>query len=199
MSAKLKHAQNPFPLIILLLLVIPILSSCTLPVRGQEARAAQPTATPILPTQNPPTVVSSTPTLVPPTAAPLIAASISPTVTLQMDRQVAGLAPATAQQPTAGICADANKDDVIVKIIINPDTPLPRCSKVLATQRLQVINRTSTTVEVQLAQFDAQVAPGATHTFDAMFGTYLASGVHLVFISAYPGSGGAELWLVDKP
>jgi hypothetical protein len=67
---------------------------------------------------------------------------------------------------------------------------------VSASQRLQVTNRTSDTLDVKLAQFAVHLAPGQTHLFDAPFGTYLAPGVHFVSASRYPGSGGAELWLL---
>ena|SRR5215212_11500074 len=82
----------------------------------------------------------------------------------------------------------------VVTFTINPDTTMPRCLKVTAQEQLQVINRTSTTVEIKLAHFDVQVASGATYTFAEPIGSYLAPGVHGVWMSCYAGYG-PEIWL----
>jgi len=107
------------------------------------------------------------------------------------------LKPADAPGPVAGACASPPAGDVVT-ITINADVPSPRCSKILPAQRVRVANGTNGPVRVQLARFDVTLPPGSTETFDAPVGTYLAPGVHFVWASQYPGSGGAELWLADQ-
>lgn len=100
------------------------------------------------------------------------------------------------QHPSAPLCGIGEGE--IASITINMDTPVPRCIRVTATQRLQVINRTSTQVALKLAHFDVRIVADASHLFDAPVGTYLAPGVHRLTVSGYPGSGGAEIWVVDE-
>jgi hypothetical protein len=99
-------------------------------------------------------------------------------------------APATADTPAAGICAAAPAS--LAVMTINPDVPDPRCLQVTPEQRLRLRNQTTETVRVQLGLFDVTLAPGATFTFDAPFGAYLAPGVHSVSGAPF---GGGQLWL----
>jgi hypothetical protein len=127
------------------------------------------------------------------------AQALSTTITAGAQRSPEALAPAVAQQPVAAVCADVDAEQTTISLLVNPDTPIPRCVRVLVDQQLSIRNNTSTSIEVKLAQFDVQIASGASYTVDAPFGTYLAPGVHRVFLSSYPGSGGAEIWLVNEP
>ena len=103
------------------------------------------------------------------------------------------LKPPDSDQPAAGICDPAVGDVVIVNI--SADIPSPRCVKVTGNQRLQVINATAGSVQVQLAQFDVQFQPGQMQLFDASFASYLAPGVHRLRVT---GGSGPEIWLMGN-
>ncbi len=103
---------------------------------------------------------------------------------------VANLKPPDNIQPASGICDPASGD--IVSVNISADVPSPRCVKVAGHQRLQVVNATTTPVQVQLAQFNVPLQPGQAQLFDAAFGSYLAPGVHWLRVTA---GNGPEIWL----
>jgi hypothetical protein len=103
------------------------------------------------------------------------------------------LKPPDSDQPTAGICDPASGD--VVTVNISADVPSPRCVKVAGQQRLQVVNATDATVQVQLAQFNAQLQPGQAQFFDASFESYLAPGVHWLRVT---GGNGPEIWLIGN-
>jgi hypothetical protein len=103
------------------------------------------------------------------------------------------LKPPDSDQPAAGICDPASGD--VVTVNINADVPYPRCMKVLGNQRLQVVNATDATVQVQLAQFNVQLQPGQAQFFNASFGSYLAPGVHWLRTT---GGSGPEIWLIGN-
>ena len=108
------------------------------------------------------------------------------------------LIPADAPLPAAGACARASAH--IAEIDVNPDAPSPRCVVVDQGQYLLVRNTTDqfggpgATVSVRWANArPVSLRPGQSHAFPALFGTYLAPGVHWLHISHYAGS--AEIWL----
>jgi hypothetical protein len=117
-----------------------------------------------------------------------IAPSITPT------NEPAGLATAYAQSPAAGICASIEGEMVVVTL--NPDIPDPRCSKVKANQKLEVINQTQNTLEVSIGNFHTSLEPGAEVVFDTPFGDYLEIGVHQLQVKPCCGP---ELWLEANP
>lgn len=100
------------------------------------------------------------------------------------------LKPPDSDQPASGICDPAPGD--VVTVNISADVSSPRCVKVAGHQRLQVVNTTDASVQVQLAQFNVQLQPGQAHFFDASFASYLAPGVHWLRVTS--GSG-PEIWL----
>jgi hypothetical protein len=102
------------------------------------------------------------------------------------------LAPPDSQLPAAGICGD--EAGAFVVFTINLDSPSPRCGRAVGSQRVQVTNRTDTTIDVQIAGFKAQLKPGATEIIGPPVNQYLAAGVHVVHTSAYGGTG-PELWV----
>lgn len=104
-----------------------------------------------------------------------------PTSTILIPTPTYLLATPYALSPAAGICASFEGDTVVVNVY--PDIPDPRCIKVRADQRLSVVNRTQNTLEISLGIYKASLTPGAETTFDAPFGTYLATGVHQIQVS----------------
>lgn len=105
----------------------------------------------------------------------------APTPTILIPTPTYLLATPYAQSPAAGICASFDGDTVVVNIY--PDIPDPRCIKVRADQQLSVVNRTQSTLEISLGIYKASLSPGSETTFDAPFGTYLATGVHQLQVS----------------
>ena len=103
------------------------------------------------------------------------------------------LATPYAQQPAAGICASTDGESVV--ITLNPELPDPRCSKVLANQKLTVINNTQSDLLVAIGSFEENLAPGGRFTIDKPFGEYLAPGVHQLTVTPCCG---AEIWLEEK-
>lgn len=104
------------------------------------------------------------------------------------------LATPYAQEPAAGICAEA--EGSLVSVSLRPDVPDPRCVRVRPDQHLNLKNETDQTLQVNLGRFQAELDPGEEVTFDAPFGDYLAPGVHLVTTSAPPG--GPAIWLMKE-
>jgi hypothetical protein len=152
---------------ILIVIALMLLASCA-------NRPAAPTH---------PAIPSATPTIAPtPTAAPTSAPG-TPSPTLK---------PPDSDYPAAGICATAQGAFAVV--VINPDTPSPRCQHIAADQRLRIINRSGRTSEVRLAHHALTLPPQAEGTIDQPFGDYLAPGVHTLIISTYAGGGGSDLW-----
>ena len=118
---------------------------------------------------------------------------VVPTPTIFIPTPTYLLATPYAQSPAAGICASFEGGTVVVNIYA--DIPDPRCVKVRADQRLSVVNQTQNTLEISLGIYQASLAPGAETTFDAPFGTYLATGVHILQVSPCCG---AELVLEEN-
>lgn len=103
------------------------------------------------------------------------------------------LQPADAQVPAAGVCPDYTSGNTVT-IILNQDTPSPRCVRVVANQNLRIINNTSQAVTFTLGQNTLSINPNQIQTITQTFGTYLAPGVHESRTSLY-GGGGPEIWL----
>jgi hypothetical protein len=108
------------------------------------------------------------------------------------------LIPPDAEQPAAAICEHAVGPLAI--LLVNPDTPAPRCLTVRSSQRLRVVNTSNhfgqpgRTVTVTFANFPPRtLRVGDATTFDRPFGEYLAPGVHFAHISLYAGGGGEVL------
>jgi len=126
--------------------------------------------------------------------APAATSSSSPT---QLPHRGTGKLPATSRHPAAGVCGRVASSVVTVRI--EPDVPLPRCSKVRAGQSLRVVNRTGDygqrahPIRVRwVPGRPVRLAPGESHTFPRRFGDYLERGVHELRITrAYA----AEIWL----
>jgi hypothetical protein len=125
------------------------------------------------------------PSSTPPTSA--TTATTAPTTTTAPD-----LKPPDSMQPAAGTCAQPTQP--VVEVVIHPDIPSPRCTRVTPEQRLQVRNDTDQEVTVSLDAFTATLAPGATQADDRAFGDYLQPGVHRISVTLY-GSSGPEIWL----
>lgn len=147
----------------------------------------------------PPTLVAVTALLATQPSQPAIAATATPTVqpsqpaiaTAPPSPGSTALATPSGQSPAAGICADPSKGDLAV-FVFRPDLPDPRCGVARPEQRLQVVNDTEQTIQVKIAQYEAQVEPGATYVFEAPLGSFLAPGVHDLWASA----PSPELWLI---
>lgn len=99
-----------------------------------------------------------------------------------------------ALEPAAGICASSAEE--LVVITLNTDMPEPRCSKVTASQKLTVVNKTLSTLHVSLGVFSNSLQPGTEYTLNVPFGEYLAPGVHQLKVSPCCG---AEIWLESTP
>ena len=143
-----------------------------------------PTPTPV-PPASPTAMFWATAT---PTSAPTATlAPVKPTATRSL------LAPPDSQEPAAGICAEG--EGAVVSVEINPDVPSPRCVQVNVGQRIRVLNRTDTAVELKLGYLSARVDPGAEYTFAPLAGAFLLPGVHVLHAAPYSGP---EIWLVAK-
>ncbi len=108
------------------------------------------------------------------------------------DQVKTSLKPSDSDLPAAGICTEAIGDTA--KVTINIDTPVPRCIKVLPSQKLEIINNSDQTISISLANYSAVIEPGKTYTLDKSFGTFLSGGVHMLSVSPY---GGPEIWLKE--
>lgn len=103
------------------------------------------------------------------------------------------LFPPDSDTPAAGICAEYEIDGVTIEIVME-GPPTPRCVVIAPSQRLEVINRTTTVVEARFAQNEFALQPDGALFIDRPFGAYLTPGVHHVRISG--GVGNAPgLWL----
>ncbi len=104
-----------------------------------------------------------------------------------------GQPPATpvSEAPAAGVCVAI--EAWTVTVAVRPDVPSPRCVQVRPDQRLEVVNETDNQVQLRLGPYQAQLAPGQRHLFEAELGMYLAPGVHR--LEAVGSAGGPEIWL----
>ena len=105
------------------------------------------------------------------------------------------LIPPDADTPAAGICAET--DSEWVTFTVSLEVPDPRCWQVRPSQRLEIANPTAAAVVVTFAGRDIPTDAGATARIDEPFGSYLAPGVHLIYVAE--GSGNLpELWLLPE-
>jgi hypothetical protein len=86
----------------------------------------------------------------------------------------------------------------LVTLEISPDVPSPRCARVTADQRLEVVNRTQVVIVVKIAGYEAQLEPGGAYRIEAAIGSYLEAGVHWLKIQDHAANA-PELWLVEEP
>lgn len=105
--------------------------------------------------------------------------------------------PADSRYPTAGVCGRASPR--VVTVLIEPDTPSPRCVQVRPDQSLRVVNRTGDYGQrahpIRVTWIPGQpvaLAPGRSHVFPGRFGDYLEPGVHDLRVTA---AYSAEVWL----
>jgi hypothetical protein len=112
--------------------------------------------------------------------------SQAPEAATQGELPTPALATPYADSPAAGICAEA-PGEAVISVEIFPDIPSPRCLKVSADQKLQVINRTDSALQLSLGRLEQKLQPQAETVLDAPFGDYLAPGVHI--LRAEPFSG----------
>ncbi len=105
------------------------------------------------------------------------------------------LVPADSDSPAAGICGPMEGDTAT--FVVSLDVPSPRCAQVHPSQRLEIVNATSAAVVVTFAGRDLRVEAGASYPIDEAFGTYLAPGVHFIYVTQ--GTGNLpELWLLPE-
>ena len=97
------------------------------------------------------------------------------------------LIPADSQTPASGICTGPSTDQIVVVTFGIDNVAEPRCVKVTANQKLEIVNNENKTIQGSIGQYSINVAPGQNQVIDAVFGSYLATGVHDIV--------GAEIWL----
>lgn len=117
-----------------------------------------------------------------PTGPP--AATIAPT-----------LIPADSDSPAAGICGTMDGD--WVTFMVSLDVPSPRCMQVHPGQRIEIANPTADPVVVTFAGQQIAIEAGASQRIDAPFGSYLAPGVHSLYVTHGTGSL-PEFWLLPE-
>jgi hypothetical protein len=102
------------------------------------------------------------------------------------------IAPLGAETPASGICAPKTTEAEVF-VVLNDDTPIPRCVVVGPEQHLRIENRAAPTT-VTIAGFAATLGPGESVTVDQSFGEFLSPGVHTLEVSRFGGTG-PQLWL----
>ena len=95
-----------------------------------------------------------------------------------------------SQEPAAGICGSV--DGPVVEFRIEPGIPDPRCARVEPDQHLKVVNKSDGPLDLTIGTYSSHLEPGGETVIDALFGDYLAPGVHLLHV---PPCCGPELWL----
>jgi hypothetical protein len=131
-----------------------------------------------------------------PAAAVLTFAALALTSCVVHVRPTHALATPDSIQPADGVCADVQPGS-IVTFTLGPDTPQPRCGKVLGKQDLRLVNVTGSVVTVSWDCCNYDIDPGAAKTHEPPFGVMLLFGVHQLHTSLYQG-GGPEIWLVAE-
>jgi hypothetical protein len=119
------------------------------------------------------------------------------TTTVVRPGPVRALIPAPSQYPVAGICPLSNRGVSLVTIYVGDGTPEPRCLRVRANERLQIVNKLGLsgppdkTITIRWPPFGSRtLAPGSTIVFKQNFASYLSPGDHII------GNLGAEILLV---
>ena len=115
-----------------------------------------------------------------------------------------GLEPADGYVPAAGICAEPSGN--IVTLVVDEESPQPRCTIVRGDQRLRVSGESARPggarepFTVSFASLpDRLVQPGQSTLFDRPFSEFWAPGVHKVTISSIPTYRGGGFTLVLRP
>ena len=106
---------------------------------------------------------------------------------------VTDLAPPDFAQPASGSSAGPSLG-AVATLTIKADTPSPRCLRMLAAQKLRVVNQIKAPTRVRVGGISFNVPAGKATLTDDGIGRYLALGGHFVSISSY--SGNAELVVV---
>jgi hypothetical protein len=179
-QAEMDVKMNKFVKISLFFIILigsSLLSACL----GVEASPPTPAADTALPaeTASPPYTLAPTSDTTPQT---------------QVQDTSAVMATPYADSPAAGICTEVSSE-AVVSVEIFPDIPSPRCLKVTAEQKLEVINRTDSTLQLSLGALEQSLSPSETYAMKLPFGEYLMTGVHV--LGANPFSG-PEIWLQEK-
>src|SRR3990167_677596 len=95
-----------------------------------------------------------------------------------------------SQTPATGVCSEPADTD-LVSVSVNVDTSNPRCIKVFAYQKLQVVNNTDQTIIVSIGDMSMAILPKEEYNFDINFGLFLSPGVHRVSVSNFKNF---EIW-----
>jgi len=101
-------------------------------------------------------------------------------------------AAADADTPAAGVCVPKTKA-AEVAIVLDVDTPTPRCVVVGPDQHLRIENRGDPTT-VTLASAAATLGAGESVTLAQTVGEFLAPGVHTLRVARF-GDTGPQIWL----
>lgn len=105
------------------------------------------------------------------------------------------LIPADSDSPAAGICGAMEGETAT--FVVSLDVPSPRCAQVYSSQRLEIVNATPAAIVVTFAGRDLPIEAGASFRIEEAFGSYLAPGVHFIFVTQ--GTGNLpELWLLPS-
>jgi hypothetical protein len=118
------------------------------------------------------------------------AQDVTPSPELLDTRYPEKLESPTSSLPAAGFCAES--DEPFALIVLDVDTPNPRCMKVHGDQQLRLVNARSETVTVTFLGRDYTLEPGADKAFAPALGEVWRPGVHRLRTSAY----NCELWLI---
>lgn len=95
---------------------------------------------------------------------------------------------ADSQNPTSGICQGPTTEQLVTLIFGEDNVAYPKCMKVIASQKLQIINSSKQALEVSFKNYyKISVPVNENRTIDSEFGSYLMPGVHQLL--------GSELWL----
>ena len=105
---------------------------------------------------------------------------------------VTSLATPVSDSPASGIC-EARPGDVVT-VTLTADIPVPRCLEITAEQHIGLQNSTGQALLFTFGPYSGELAPGDNAVLEAASGTFLASGVHRVVITA-GFANGPELWL----
>jgi hypothetical protein len=101
------------------------------------------------------------------------------------------------RKPVAGVCLGFQPGE-IATFVLGTDAPRPRCGKVLPTQRLRLMNSTSSAIHVEFNGEAYSIGADDAATFPDQFGEISQPGVHLLrTVSDERRRNGPEIWLVS--
>ncbi len=101
---------------------------------------------------------------------------------------------AAAESPTPAVGTCETSSTSVVTIKLTEGVPDPRCSQVLASQTLSVVNPTAQAVAVTLGGQSVTIPAGKTGVISVPFGDYLQTGDHVMQTGLY-GDSGPEIYL----